>query len=387
MVAILVGTFTQFALGALGPFLAVDLELSRAQLGMITTVMFVAGGLLSPVAGSLSDRVGGRPLVLALLAAAGCSWVAMASTRSLAGVVLAVLPAGWALAVSNPATNQLVLQHAAYRQRGLLVGFKQAGGSLAALMAGLGLPPLAAALGWRAALLICAVLGGLALVAAAVFLPRARMAASAPSADPTQSHVAGWRGEVAWLAAYALAMGLALAPTFAYLPLFALEEVGLSPVQAGRSLSVMAVVSIPALILWGRLVDVTGPFRALGLIAVLAAGAQWLVLAAGPERSWLLWAGAAGLGASSIAWFAVGMAMIVRRVAPGSVGAASAFVFVAYYAGVILSPIPFGLAVDVRGDYRASWLAVLAVYLVAGALVAARGRVSSRRQSTCSAEV
>ena len=55
-----VSTVLQFAIGALAPHLMADLGLSRVQLGAITTVFYFTAAALSPLAGAITDRVGGR---------------------------------------------------------------------------------------------------------------------------------------------------------------------------------------------------------------------------------------------------------------------------------------------------------------------------------------
>ncbi|HEV7535061.1 MAG TPA: MFS transporter, partial [Acidimicrobiia bacterium] len=53
-------TLLPYALGALGPFITDDLGITRTELGTLTTVTYAVGAALSPLAGPLVDRFGGR---------------------------------------------------------------------------------------------------------------------------------------------------------------------------------------------------------------------------------------------------------------------------------------------------------------------------------------
>src|SRR2546430_10985472 len=64
-------TFLPYALGALGPFITDDLGITRTALGSLTTVMYAVGAVLSPVAGPLVDRFGGRRSLVVAFATGG----------------------------------------------------------------------------------------------------------------------------------------------------------------------------------------------------------------------------------------------------------------------------------------------------------------------------
>ena len=81
-------TFLPYALGALGPFITDDLGITRTALGSLTTVMYAVGAVLSPVAGPLVDRFGGRRSLVVAFATGGLG-VATAAVggRHYAGLV------------------------------------------------------------------------------------------------------------------------------------------------------------------------------------------------------------------------------------------------------------------------------------------------------------
>jgi MFS family permease len=363
-------TFLPYALGALGPFVTDDLGITRTALGSLTTVMYAVGGALSPVAGPLVDRFGGRrSLALAFVTGALGVAVAAAAGRYYGGLMAGSAVFGISIAFGNPATNQLAARSVRAGRHGLVTGVKQSGVQVGAFLAGLVLPAVAEAAGWRPALGGCAVLGvaGLVLTARYVPSPSAGMGRAgreaAPSPPPTLDRA------VDRLAVYALLMGFGVGAVSAHLPLYAVEELDFSRGTAGLTAALMGFVGILARVGWGGLQDrTTMPvIRSLAMVAagsVVACGALWGAASLGPG---LLWAGAALFGATAVAWNALGMLSIVRDVEVSLAGRASGRVLLGFYIGFLLGPVTFGWTVDHVG-YGPGWAAVTAGFALATVL-------------------
>lgn len=123
------------------------------------TICGIAGSLLVPVYGSLSDRLGVRPVALFSLLAFGISFAALALTAaSLTGYWLLWLVVGVVGFGSTPVTWTRGVNLWFFRRRGLALGITLVGTSLTAIL----VPPLAAYsvenFGWRLTFPILAVL-------------------------------------------------------------------------------------------------------------------------------------------------------------------------------------------------------------------------------------
>lgn len=370
--AMTVSTFPQFALGVLGPLIMDDLTISRTALGALTTVLFLVSAVLSPVTGPLVDRLGGHRVLVALFVLAGAAFAALGLAPSLPWLLGAVSLAGLPNALGNPVTNALVASRIAPGRQGVLMGVKQSGVQIGAFLSGSALPTVAVALGWRGAMLLSAGVAALALlttpVARATPLPAASVdARDAPGAAPLA-------GFVFWLAGYALLMGAGVSAFIAYLPLYAVEELGLSVPVAGLAAAVVGLVGVGARIWWARHSErLARTQRSLALLAGLSAVAQLGVWAAATAGPWLLWVAVAGLGATAVAWNSVGMLAIVREV-PHATGKASGVVLAAFYLGLAASPAAMGATVDRTGSYAAGWLTLAAVFALAAVLAGAWSR-------------
>jgi MFS family permease len=363
-VAMAVSTFMQYALGSLGPFITEDLDISRARLGALTTMLFVVGGALSPIGGPLVDRLGGRRTLVALCCASGASALLSAAAATYVLLVLAVGVGGIALSFGNPSTNKLLAEHVDPARQGIVTGIKQSGVQIGAFLAGAALPPVASALGWRAAMRLSAAIAAACALAALAVVPAHEPAAprSADSPPPTRVGPAVNR-----LALYALLMGAGVGAVSAHLPLYAVERLGLEKSVAGLVASVIGLSGVVARLLLGRAADRshTPVTVALGRLAAAAVGATVLLLLADVGGVWLLWSGAVAFGASAIAWNAVGMLSIVRGVDPALAGRASGRVLLGFFSGFVISPVTFGWSVDLSGSYVAGWVGVCGSFVLA----------------------
>jgi predicted MFS family arabinose efflux permease len=371
VLAMAVGSFTTFAIGALAPLLRTDLDLTRAEVGGLSTAFFVAGGVSSLLFGGTVHRVGGRRMLFALFCVSTLSFVAMASSAGYAGLVAATAFGGLSLAAANPATNQLISALIPRGRQGLLVGLKQAGGPFGGFLVGVTMPLLATAFGWRGALLSGAVLALVGIAATAGYVPRT-VGLSSAVGEEQSIRLRSSRSIIAWLSAYAVLMGAGMASVTAYLPLYAHEKLGLSVTRAGMLAAVIGFAGMVSRVLWARRAERSSSVAAhLCILGLIAAFAVWLILIAEGTYPRAVWVGAACFGLSAVAWNAIGMLAIVRDIGPAMAGRASGIVLFGFYLGLVASPIAFGMAVDRLGSYRPGWVGVMGVCTAASAIAGA----------------
>nr|MBA2529741.1 MFS transporter [Euzebyales bacterium] len=181
---------------------------------------------------------------------------------------------------------------------------------------------------------------------------------------------------VRWLAVYAFLMGAGVAAVNAYLPLYAVEVLGVSVQLAGAVAAIIGFVGILSRVLWGWLTERGGGFVVpLLVMAVGAVVALGLVIAAQLAGTAVLWLAALVFGATAVTWNAVGMLALVTEVDPADAGRASGHVLLGFYGGFVPSPIVFGAIVDATGDYRVAWAGVAAVFVAAALLMSAWRRL------------
>jgi predicted MFS family arabinose efflux permease len=364
------GTVIVQVIGVLAPFLLADLGLSRFQLGLLVTASAGMGAVASLPAGRVTDALGGRRVLAGTFGVATVGLAALALAPSFGWALGATLMAGLANAACNPSTNKLLAVHLSAGQRGLITGVKQSGVHVGYFLAGALLPTGALILGWRPAVGLTAVVVGAAMALAYLLLPADPPAASPP---PALAGPFRYSPAIRWLAAYGFLMGAGVAGVVSYLPLYAHEAVGLSVTAAGGVAAFAGLVAVPARIIWSRQSErvhhFSSPLLFIALVSVVATLAIWGAAAGVP----LLWVGAFAAGISLLAWNAVGMLAVVVVAETRHTGRASGLVLFGFLAGFMVSPVVFGLSVDVTGSYGPGWAGTALIFLLAAGVARAWG--------------
>lgn len=291
----------------------------------------------------------------------------LAVSRGVEWLVGAAVLAGAAMGINNPVTNRLIALHTPPRRRGRVVGVKQTGVKVSHLAAGATLPWLAQALGWRQGLVLVAVGAGTGVLLAPVAVPRAvartGRGANAPSATPMQA-------DIGWLRLFAVTMAVGVAAINTYLPLYAVDRVGLSLPAAGAVVTAYAMTATGSRLVWAALTDRLGDPTMVLLWLSGAGAAGLLVLAtaasAGPAILWLatLWT-----GVTTGSWNVVAHVTVVREAHGSRAAAASGFMQSAFFLGLAIGAPLFGLMVQVTGGYGLAWSVASGLALVAFAVV------------------
>lgn len=366
-----------FLLGALGPRLVEELDISPTVLGLTTTVGFGTAAALSPSGGRMVDRIGPRRSLVLLLAVSALA-LALIGAAPGAGLLLgAVALGGIPQALANPATNKAILAVVPPARRGAVTGLKQSGVQLGAFAAGLPLAALAGGLGWRGAVWTASGAALLAGVWALRALPADPPTLPAPPAGTHTSFVP--RGMVAWLAGFSLFLGAGIASVNTYLALYGVQRLGMGPTVAGGLVAVLGVAGVLGRVGWSK---AARPGRAEWLPGLLACGAVGAaaLLAGGLLASALVWLGAVAVGVFAVSGNAVSMVLVMQRAAPGRAGQDSALVAGGFFAGFAVGPPLFGLLAQ-SGRYGTGWMLVAVEFAAAGA-VAFLWAVRDRRPGT-----
>jgi MFS family permease len=368
--AMAAATFTTHSLGILATFIIDDLGISRAQLGAVVAVVNIAGAVLSPAAGRITDRVGGKRAIVALFVIAGATYVIMGTAVGYVMLLVGALAGAFSQASANPATNKLIAEDLPAGERGVITGIKQSGVQVGIFLGGITVPSLAIALGWRGAYLMVAVLPLVFALAALWVVP------SAPdtSSDRRRRQHSRLPAAIWWLAGYGLLMGFSGSVTY-LIPLFTEEALGMSPIWGGIAAAVIALVAVSGRILWSGYAERSGAFRgSLLTMAALSLIAAGLFVASSELAAWLLWPAAVAIAVGSGSWNSVGMVAVMVEAGVAATGRASGIVLFGFLAGLGIGPPVFGAIVDRTGSYDVMWLLSALAAVTAGAVIIAWGR-------------
>jgi predicted MFS family arabinose efflux permease len=361
--------FQLFALAILASPLIEDLDLSRAQLGLVGSVNTAVGALTAPLTGRLTDRIGPRRSIVTILFTSAVGMAAMAGAANVWWLVGAAaiggIPQGW----GNPATNSLIATRVEPGRRGGVTGIKQSGVTLGVFLAGLTLPVMESAWAWQGACLAFAIGFGVLAVGVQLTLgPDPERPAAPIPTTPTSTRRAPLDRFVWRLAVYALLMGTAGGAVGRFFPLFAEESLGFSLQTAGLLTAVGGLLGMGARVLVGRWAEThINPTRLLSVLAMLGV-LYCLLLAVVTESTRGLLYLSPPLNAIGIAaWNAVAMLAIIMFFSRTHAGRASGIVMLGFLGGLSISAPIAGFAVDRIGVYWPVW--VTAAALAAAAAV------------------
>jgi NNP family nitrate/nitrite transporter-like MFS transporter len=366
-------------LGALGPIVASDLDLTPAQKGLMVAVPALGGSAFRLLLGSTVDRIG---LKRAGLLGLGCTLIPLAWGAVAGGTYAQVLGIGVLLGIAGGSfAVALPLASRWYppEQQGLVLGIAGAGNS-GTIIAALAAPRIAELVGWHATFAIA--MAPVALVWL-LFAVLAKEPPKALAGGPSRTALGMLvEADARWLCAFYLVTFGGFVGLTGYLPIFYVDRFGLSPVSGAAYAALCAAAGSLLRPIGGALADRVGGTTVLawglGAIAALAA-----LLATRPGLAptvvlMFLLVGAFGVGNGAV------FALVGRRY-PADVGPVTGLVGAAGGVGGFLLVSGFGWLKGATGTFVTGF--VLLAVVAAVTALAARHRNRRWHPSSGSLEV
>lgn len=363
--------FISFGFGAIYPFIQEDLQISRAQVGLIASTFFVGGAGTVLLAGWLFDRFGVRRLQSGSLLGVVVALVLFSQIQSLVqGLILAVI-IGIALAATFPGYMKAIVDWVPPRNRSLSIGIIEANITAAGIMSALLLTYVAVTYSWRSSVVV---LAALLAVASIVFFSFYRDKPQEQDSGQRRGQGPGRMSTVLrdrdmWLVGFnGIAATSIQGVPVSYMVLFLKEEIDVSTGAAGAALAVLMAGGSIGRLMWGIVGDMLlrerrASILALvmtlsavftGLITLLPSGAPYfLVLVV------VFFLGATSLGVSGL-W----SVLVAELGGPALAGTAAGFANTIQRVGAFALPPLFGLIVDKTGSYDPAWWMMIGVSAV-----------------------
>lgn len=422
-----VTSLTMSVPAVLAPAVAEPLGFESQQVGLLVSLAYLLAIPTGLLCASLSPRFGPvrlSQIALFVGAAALLAYATGAGSLLLFGAMLV----GIAYGIPNPTAAEILSRHAPVARRGLFFSVKQTGVPIGVALAGLLLPWLLLWVGWRATLVVVAVLlTGLALLVGRVRyvlepdsvgrtgrVPNADSAGQpaacpeAASGGASESAGAGLGGPkqagrdsgwqrlvvarfvtpVLWVLSLPPLRRLSLsAITFSFTQIVFLNfvvsllklEHQLSLALAAGILASSQILSVFARIFWGHASDRwVDPGRLLGVLG-LAMGSSALLLGLMPADASPAFIVLVAMccAATSVAWNGVYYADLVRHVQPDEVGKATAATQTLLFLGGVFGASIFAIVVSVAGSYSTAFALCAVLPVIAGFVLLRASRLRS----------
>ncbi len=378
------------SIAVVAPLFTAELGIAPERVGMFSTCSALGVVLFLLFGAPFIARFGAVRMLQAgaLLAAAG---VTLATSGLWPVIALAALCIGIGYGPVAPAGSRILAATAPPRHRSLIFSIKQSGAPLGGAVAAMALAPIAAAFGWRAALLTGA---AIAVTMAFSIRPLRRVLDPAPVTAQRATALLSLRSgaaplksllsdpQITSISCLAFSFALVQGCLFSFSVTYLSTARGLTLADAGLAYALMQGAGASARIALGWLADRTGtPSTNLLVQAVIASllVASYGLLPFGAPL-WLAGTATFALGFSAVSWNGIVMAEVARLSPPDQVAElTSGAAFVAFM-GYLTGPITFSLLVSSFGDYH--WpFAIFGGQLLANALVTGALRARRRRRA------
>lgn len=358
--AFAIGT-TEFVIVGLLPTVAADLSISIPSAGLLVSLYALGVAIGAPVLTALTGKLPRKALLLALMAlfTAGnlLAWQAPRYETLVAARILTGLAHGVFFSIGSTIATGLVPREKAASAIAIMFT-----GLTVALVTGVPLGTfIGQHFGWRETFLAVSVLGVVAFIGSAVFVPR-HIAHTPPASLAQQAQVLVEPRLLLVYAKTAIGYGGTFIP-FTFLASILTDISGFSASAVGWVMLVYGV-SVAVGNLWGgKLADRLGPIPALRIIFALLA-AVLLVLQFTAPHPWLavgtvlLW-GAVAFG--NVPGLQVYVVKQAERFTPQAVDVASGLNIAAFNLGIAGAAWAGGLIVTHLGLQHTPWIGALVV--------------------------
>ncbi len=376
-------SFVQQGIVVMGVFFAQLYHLTLAQMGLVTTALSLGVTTSMVVMGAVADRIGPRRLlffgtgIMALLS------LGLLKVSGFVALLILLYALGAALAVAPASGTKAVFTAFQDRPRGLVMGIRQTGVPLGALLAASLLPRLVRGFGFHTVFWVFFVeLLVVGWTFSAVMRPHLRLPQTLPAhRGRNWSVLEGiWRPA---LIAVLLVSGQYLLLGFSLSDLHQVHHVGLA--DAGLVVAAAQLGGGVGRILTGTISDRLGGSKTLVLVGCAATGAvmSWVVAALPVSVPILLLAVIwFFFGAGAVGWNALTMTWAGESVPPEHSGFAMSSVGTAAFLGSAIFPPLFGAFVDTTHHFNWGWGLLGILLAMTGILIWRFGRGSTQSAQT-----
>lgn len=360
------------SLGPLGVLIGIDLSLSKAQIGLLPSALFLGQSISSIPTGFIVDRIGSRKLLLIISICTGFSFLFITMVSQFAVVLVLIVVGGLGYGAMHPVTNRGIIYWFSQKQRGTAMGIKQTGITAGAALASLLLLPASVAYGWRPVLFLACLL--LLIVG---FLSFKGYRDSLEAAPMTKGSIGNQFKSLIQLFRTKELLLVSLSATglngsqmilTTYLVLFAHEHFKYSIVMSGMLLLISELSGSAGRIAWGIISDrvFNGKRTIILIIIAIITGFCSIIMNVLPlETPFIMLAPIISLFGFAISGFnGIWMNLASELVPKELAGISSGFSILFGSAGVVIMPPLFGYLIDRNGSYMYGWLFISGLMIV-----------------------
>jgi sugar phosphate permease len=367
-----------YAWGPLAPFLVAEFQVSRTQIGSLTSALFLFSVLMATPSGFLVDRYGARLMLIICLVAMGIPFAFLSLAKSYMFLMLFAALCGLGYGVINQVSTRGIMFWFNVKTRATAMGIKQSGVSIGGALVAILLPALSLAFRWQMAVVVVGFLMLMMAILSFLFYQEKPVSQTETFASKAAKKPGGeLKGSLRQVIAHpdlkiltmlAFLMSWSQTCITSFYVLYLIETFQYSEVVAGSFLTVAMIAGACGRIGWGivsdRLFkgDRNKPMMILGIVATTGMLGTALVTPGVPGG--VIYLFAFFLGISFLGWNAVLMVRVAEIAGAELAASVMGIMSTLAWVGIVIGPPVFGAVAD-RAGYFWGWL-MLTVFGIIG---------------------
>ena len=369
----LVMSMGAYVWGPLAPFVREAFNVSRSQIGVISSALYVTATVIAIPSGILVDKFGARIMLMISLIIMGGAFVLMALVPQLDGIVLCSAVSGLGYGIINQVSTKGIMCWFAARTRGTAMGIKQTGVTLGGAVSAVLMPTVVAAFSLKFGFFAvgCSLLLT-ALASFALYKERPSAGVFSVNANPGKREHASLAAvisnpELITVMLIFPLMCFIQIGIMTFLVLYLTEDLRFPVGTAGSLLATVMVAGAAGRVGWGGISDRLlggNRLKALFLSALIGAISIFcLAVISDNAPVYVYFILSAFLGFNLVGWNAVILIYIAELVGTRRAGSVVGVAITIGYMGLISGPIVFGYVVD-HCSYFAGWMMLSSIALM-----------------------
>ena len=365
-----------YAWGPLAPFFREEFGVSRAEIGMITSALYVTAVIVAIPSGMLVDRIGARIMLVFCIAIMAISFIVMPLVNKFFFVIVCAAVSGIGYGMINQVSTKGLMHWFTSKTRATAMGIKQSGVTLGAAISAVLLPVLTVTYSWELSLFIVGIVMLITAFLAFIFYrerPEENVSSMLPMAgaggrNPEMSLLKILSDPTLFAAILTLPlMAFNQICIASFLVLYLTEELRFSIGMAGSCLTVAMVAGTVGRVGWGIISDRVfkgDRLKPSFLLTIIGATCAFC-LAVLPDHAPIFFYILLSclIGFTLIGWNALLMTFIAELAGTERAGSVMGVGITVAWVGIIVGPPVFGYIADCL-NYFTGWMLVSFAALV-----------------------
>ncbi len=352
------------------PLLQEDFSLTRAQLGLHSSIFFFGNAFAALFTGSLVDLKGSKWGLLYGVISMGILCMLHSIAPNFIILLLLGGLTGTAVSINLPASTKGIIEYFPQKWRGTAFGIQSTGFPVGGMIGALLLSSLGGVIGWRKTIIVPGIIAFLCVFIIFSFYKDKTSVDLSSDKRENENNLPFWKSyglllknkELISISILGFFLGATSGSIGTHFTIFLYLDYGLSASIAGVGFAMVQLGSILGRLGWGLTCDKLlnynkrKTFLYIGTLFTLVSLLLGLFLKNIPSPVLILFILAFLAGYSGRGWQGLYFASVSETVEDEHIGIAVGFSSVLFRTGLMVAPPIFGLIADMRGSYDLSWI-------------------------------